>query len=227
MLEDPDYVPPEEGDCNEPFEYDSAYESDNSMSISEDDDGDSDSDPDTENKDAEVDYYSDWLAETLNPQARFSGEPVGRFGFLNQRCRNESVFPIKSTTLSDYDPEELEHIPSRACTEANAYSGFAISLEEMKGCRTAQCLVHKSAIRDPSPRIEFHEPWEASEDWFLSGLCDGIPSRDCDNPKVWPAQGGVDRPRAENVNFDVSCVSQFLGPQILNRHSTRKETNRQ
>jgi hypothetical protein len=214
MLEDPDYVPPDEDDYSDPREYDSEYESTDSMSISEEEDADSDSTPGYGNKYPEVDYYLDWLAETLNPQARYSGEPVGHFGFSNQRCRNESVFPIESTTLSDHDPEELQHIPSRTCTEANAYSGFAISLEEMRGCRTAQCLVHKSAIPDPSQRIDYLEPWEVSGDWILSGLCDGIPSRDCNYPKVWPAQGGVHKPRAENVNFDVSCLSQTAGPRF-------------
>lgn len=227
MHEDPNYVPPDEGDSNEPYEYDSEYESADSMSISGEENSDSDSDPNTENEDSEVDYYLNWLAETLIPQTRFYGQPDGHFGFLDKCRRNESVFPIKSTTLSDYDPEELEHIPSRTCTEANAYSGFAISLEEMKGCRTGQCLVHKSAIQDPSQGIEYIEPWEVSEDWFLSGLCDGMPSRDCSDPKVWPAQGGVDHVRTDNFNFDVSCLSQFPGSKILNRHPTRKEASRQ
>ncbi|KAJ5381059.1 uncharacterized protein N7496_003487 [Penicillium cataractarum] len=202
MLDDPDYVPgPEDGDYGEPGEYDSEYES----STSEEDDANigPDQDSNEETSDPEVDCYSNWLAKTLNPHARFSGEPIGKFGYSNQRCRDERVFPIQSTTLSDgHDPEELEHIPSRTCTEANAYSGFAISLEEMRGCRTAQCLIHKSAIREPSSQIEFSEPWEVSEDWLLSGLCDGMPSRDCNNPYVWPARGGVDQPRAENINFD-------------------------
>lgn len=209
MLEDPDYVPPDEGDYSEPGEYDSEYESADSMSTSGEDNADSDSNGNNENKDPEVDCYSDWLAKTLNPQARFSGEPVGNFGYSNKSCRDECVFPIRSTTLSEgYDPEELQHIPSRTCTEANAYSGFAVSLEEMIGCRTAQFLVHKGAIQEPSQSIEFFEPWEVSEDWFLSGLCDGMPSRDCNYPYVWPAQGGVDQPRADNINFDVGCLSQ-------------------
>lgn len=221
MLDDPDYVPgPEEGDYAGPGEYDSEYESSTS---GEDDDPDRDD----ETNDPEVDCYSTWLAKTLDPHARFSGEPIGKFGYSNQPCRDESVFPLQSTTLSDgYDPEELEHIPSRTCTEANAYSGFAISLEEMRGCRTAQCLIHKSEIQGSSQHIDFSEPWEVSEDWFLSGLCDGMPSRDCDDPYVWPAQGGVDHPRAENINFDVSCpssnkVQRFwfkdFGSKILNR----------
>jgi hypothetical protein len=85
---------------------------------------------------------------------------------------------------------------------------FSISLEEMIGYRTAQCLVHKSAIQDPSQYIKSYEPWEVSEDWFLSGLCDGMPSRDCNYPEVWPAQGGVEEPQADNINFGVCCLSQ-------------------
>ncbi|KAF3389074.1 hypothetical protein F1880_003721, partial [Penicillium rolfsii] len=201
MLDDPDYVPPDETDYNEPYKYDSESESADSMSISGEEDANNDSESNFENEDSEVKYYSEWLAETMYLQFKFAGEPVRHFDLFDQRRRNESVFPIQANTLSDYEPEQLEHIPSRTCTEARAYSGFAISLEEMNGCRTAQCLVHKSAIQDQSRPIEFLEPWEASEDWFLSGLCDGLPSRDCYNLKVWPAQGGVDHPRAENVNF--------------------------
>jgi hypothetical protein len=215
MHEDPDYVPPDDVDYDEPGEYDSEYESHDSMSISDEDNADRESDPNNEIEDSEVDLYSDWLAKTLDPQVKFSGEPVGHVGALNKLRSNESVFPIRPTTLSDgYDPEELEHIPGRTCTEAKAYSGFAISLEEMRGCRTAQFLIHKSVIQDPSQRVQYLEPWEVSEEWFLSGLRDGMPSRDENYPYVWPARGGLNQPRADNINFDVSCLSQFPGPRF-------------
>ncbi|KAJ5240885.1 uncharacterized protein N7469_002476 [Penicillium citrinum] len=205
ILKDPDYIPRDEGLYSEPDEYDSEYETVNAMSVSGEDEANSDSNDDDRDgdEDSEVDFYSDWLAKTLDPQGRFPGEPVGNFGYSNERCRDDRIFSIQPSILSDgHDPEELEHIPNRACTEANAYSGFAISLDEMRGCRTAQCLVHKGAVQDQSENIIPLDDWEISGNWFLSGLCDGMPSRDCSSPYVWPAQGGVNQPRAENVNFD-------------------------
>ncbi|KAJ5979984.1 hypothetical protein N7481_007282 [Penicillium waksmanii] len=214
MLEDPDYIPPEGGDYSDPGEFDSEYESVDSMSLSGEDDEDvtkSDSNGNDEKEDTKVDSYSKWLAITWNPHARFPEEPVGTFG--NFGCsinRSHDVYghSIQPHTLSGGCSPELEHFPSERGREANAYSGYAISPEEMIGCRTAQCLVHKSAIQGQQQHIKYFDPWEASEDWFLSGLCDGMPSRDCSYPEVWPAQGGVDEPRAENINFDVGYLPE-------------------
>lgn len=206
MLDDPDYVPPDEGNYSDPGEYDSDYELAESMSISGDDNKDdtnSDSNVDDEKEDTQVDPYS-WLAITWNPHARLHGEHVGKFGdfgYSINRSHDEYGFPVQPHTLLGECNSDLEEFTQEIDRGENAYSGYAISPEEMIGCRTAQCLVPKSAIQGQQQDIKYFEPWEASEDWFLSGLCDGMPSRDVDYPKVWPAQGGVFEPRADNVDY--------------------------
>lgn len=198
MVHDPDYFPLE-SDVNEPYEYDSDYESTEAMSF----DGKDEEQDDGSMHDAEL--YHDFLSRTLVAQNRLHGEPMSNFGNLNAST-NEIILPITSNGLPDgYEPEELEHIPGPTCAEANAYSGYAISLEEMRGCRTAQFLVHKSASESWQPD-GLHETWETCEDWFLSGVCDGLVSRDSGFPTVWPKRGGVRCPQTDNVNFDVSWV---------------------
>lgn len=202
--EDPDYVPPVEDDRDEPEEYHSEYESSEAMSICDEDDVECrGSDNGSERIEFDGDY-SAWLARTLHPRVGLRGEPVGSHVHLNTDCPNEKVLPIESSDfIKEHEPENLEHIPSRTCTDTTAYSGFAISLEEMRGCRTVQCLVHKSEAERSWEPNEIHEDWETSEDWFLSGLCDGR-SADDDFSEVWPAQRGVSYVDANNVNFDVS-----------------------
>ncbi|KAJ5125081.1 uncharacterized protein N7515_008906 [Penicillium bovifimosum] len=80
----------------------------------------------------------------------------------------------------------------------SGYSLDAISPEQAKGCRTAQFLVHKSTATQPWQSDALHESWEVKGDWFLSGICDGIPSRDVDIPRVWPARNGMEDIEADN-----------------------------
>ena len=199
MVNDPNYAPQEDDD-NRPYEYDSDYESTDTMSLDgEDDENDHESTNDTN-------QYHDFLSRTLIPQSRSRGEPVGNFGHSNKSYRNEIILPMNSDELPEgYDPECLERIPGATCAEANAYSGSVISLEEMRGCRTAQFLVHKGFSGESWQPDGLHAAWEISEDWFLSGVCDGMRSRDEGCPAVWPMRGGVRRLQADNVNFNVSC----------------------
>ncbi|KAJ5749162.1 uncharacterized protein N7511_010858 [Penicillium nucicola] len=81
---------------------------------------------------------------------------------------------------------------------SSAYSTNIISPEAARGCRTAQFLFHKSNSWQPD---EHHEAWEVHGEWALSGICDGVPSRDCDIPTVWPARGGVETLEADNTNY--------------------------
>lgn len=199
MASDPDYAPQDDDD-NGPYEYDSDYESTDTMGL------DGEEDENDQYSTNEIDQYHDFLSRTLIPQSRSRGEPVGNFGRSNKSYSSEIILPIISDRLPDrYDPEDLEHIPGPACAEANAYSGSVISLKEMRGCRTAQFLVHKGFSGNGWQPDGLHEAWEISGDWFLSGVCDGMRSRDEDYPAVWPVRGGVRRPQADNVNFHVSC----------------------
>lgn len=196
---DPDYVLEEDSD-EDPYEYDSDHDSTDAMSVDED-----------EGNTTTTDAYRDFLSSTLYPQNELYGEPIGNFGYSNTNTctRNETIIHIAEEEIpAEYEPEELEHIPSLTCTEANAYSGQRITLEEMRGCRTVQFLVHKICAKGGWKPDGLHEPWEKSEDWFLGGVCDGL-SRD-GYPDVWPARGGVETPATDNMNF---VVSRFIAHQ--------------
>jgi hypothetical protein len=96
----------------------------------------------------------------------------------------------------------------------------------MRGCRTAQFLVHKSASELWQPD-GLHETWETSEDWFLSGVCDGLVSRDSGSPTVWPKRGGVRCLQTDNVNFNVSWVPCLAASAPSIRRFKFVETNPQ
>ncbi|KAL2867778.1 uncharacterized protein BJX67DRAFT_352248 [Aspergillus lucknowensis] len=197
VVEDPDYTPGEDLDDDEPFEYDSDHDSADAMSLDEEQEADEG------NSMSDAGPYHDFLSRVLYPQDRFSGEPVGGFENSNTRSRIETVIPVTSDNFPDgYEPYELEHIPAPNCPRVNGYSGHVISLEEMRGCRTAQYLVHKRVAGGDWQPDGFHEDWEVSEDWFLSGVSDGIPSRDMDFPRTGFERGGVQDINADNVNYD-------------------------
>ncbi|THC96688.1 hypothetical protein EYZ11_003843 [Aspergillus tanneri] len=197
--QDADYIPREDEEDHEPYEYDSDYESaDDAMNVGEDDgwnDGDGE-------EDIESQWYRDWLLSSAVPQDLVPGEPAWTPPLHRDRP-NEVVFPLTSGQLPEgYGPEQLEHIAGPTCTGSNAYSGHAISMEAMRGCRTAQFLVHKQASEADWQPDGLDEDWELSGDWFLSGLCDGTTSRDIDYQTVYPPRGGLDQLEADNMNFE-------------------------
>lgn len=201
LVEDLDYVPQEE--IEDELEYNSEHESIDAMSI----DGEED-DHEDEIMD-EADSYHDFLARTIIPRKRLIGEPLLDPVYFNTN-RNEVILPITSDGIPEgYDTTKLEHIPGPTCEEARAYSGHAISLQEMRGCRTAQFLIHKGVPEQPWQPDSLHESWEMTEDYFLSGLADGMTSRDDTDQDVTPARGGVKIVRADTINFDVSRTSEF------------------
>ncbi|KAL4745036.1 hypothetical protein BDW72DRAFT_211818 [Aspergillus terricola var. indicus] len=194
MTNDPDFEPVEMDFSGDPYECDSEYESADAMSVSEDDE------ENEENSDRKV--YEDFLSRTITQPRHLRGEPVGAFAYSTAVSR-DALVPISSGELPEnHDPEDLEHLPGTGCGGAYAYSGAAISLAEMRGCRTAQFLVHKSRSQGGWQPDGLHEAWETTEDWFLSGVCDGMISRDFGYPTVWPARGGLETVQSDNVNFD-------------------------
>ncbi|KAJ6057124.1 uncharacterized protein N7446_008023, partial [Penicillium canescens] len=121
---------------------------------------------------------------------------------------NEESLDITDTEIQQYNDwavrtfnpncrEPEEHVGYFDAGES-AYSTNIISPEEARGCRTAQFLLHKSSVWQPD---ELHEPWEINGDWALSGICDGMPSRDWEIPTVWPARGGIEELEADNDNY--------------------------
>ncbi|KAJ0418957.1 hypothetical protein BJY00DRAFT_286899 [Aspergillus carlsbadensis] len=74
----------------------------------------------------------------------------------------------------------------------------------MRGCRTVQFLVHKSLAQNGLWQADgMHELWEDVEEWFLSGVSDGMESRDGNVQVVCPARGGVKEIwDADTINWD-------------------------
>ncbi|KAL4908049.1 hypothetical protein BDW74DRAFT_175833 [Aspergillus multicolor] len=77
--------------------------------------------------------------------------------------------------------EALDHIAGPGCkSNEGAYKGSQISIDEMRGCRTAQFLVWKEGDEMTSEGLTW-EPeaddleFEAENDYFLSGVCDDVP----------------------------------------------------
>ncbi|KAK2742855.1 hypothetical protein FQN55_007639 [Onygenales sp. PD_40] len=115
--------------------------------------------------------------------------------------RDENPFDNIEGELGGYKIDSLEHIAGPGCKAVNAYSGYNISLEEMKFCCTVQCLVYKD--QSESQKLDaLAQDWEQSGEYFLSGLCDQMPSRDDDCPEVFPTRGGVVQPWADNIIWD-------------------------
>ena len=65
-----------------------------------------------------------------------------------------------------------EHTAGPGCVLEQGYSGYRISLEEMKGCRAVQCLVKKEADWMPE---DDDEDFEVEGSYFLTGIGDGSP----------------------------------------------------
>ncbi|ORY02549.1 hypothetical protein BCR34DRAFT_437902, partial [Clohesyomyces aquaticus] len=133
--------------------------------------------------------------------------------------------------LGYVDSEEniVEHIAGPGCENKRGYPGHDISVEEMRGCQTLQCLVRKpkehSEYRfDPLPD---DEEFEKSGEFFLSGLGDHMPSRDMSSPLVTPARHGCKEPNADNtiwqrgrehdyaMPFHPSCFEVFKRVSLL------------
>lgn len=117
--------------------------------------------------------------------------------------------PLSKTLKSHYRDQVWEHIAGPGCLNLHGYNGARISNEEMLFANTLQCLIQKiDAGRegmddDVSPQKwepdPDDEPWEDEAAWFLSGVSDFMPSRDMDDPRVFPQRHGRHSINAENV----------------------------
>ncbi|KAI6773007.1 hypothetical protein HG530_003965 [Fusarium avenaceum] len=109
----------------------------------------------------------------------------------------------------DVDGGAWEHFPGPECANETAYNGNYISVEAMRGCKVLQCLVRKPKDWQPEPD---DEPFEISGTHFLSGLGDGMPSRDSSYPEVFPERHGEVNPAAENGMWDFEPLQEYAIP---------------
>ncbi|KXT02359.1 hypothetical protein AC578_185 [Pseudocercospora eumusae] len=96
---------------------------------------------------------------------------------------------------------ELEHIAGPNCTY-NAYSGHYISADEMRGCRTYQCLIRKPCDWTPA---EDDEAFEHSSQFFLSGISDDM------DPRHTRFRNQLHPPRHNSKMIDHSPDTYFFG----------------
>lgn len=113
-----------------------------------------------------------------------------------------------------------EHVSAtRDCYAHQGYHGIAISVEAMRGCNTAQCLVPKPTNdwERWEPRAD-DEPFEIEGDYFLSGLTDHMRDRDDEYPLVFPPRHNCNEPDADNYNHhnrSLSTLAMAFHPTCL------------
>jgi hypothetical protein len=119
----------------------------------------------------------------------------------------ESESPIDLNSRGPF----AEHIAGPGCKNLHGYKGHEISVEEMRGCQTSQCLVRKPRgwTYDPLPD---DEDFERNGEFFLSGLSDHMPSRDYASPVVTPERHGCREPHAENSMWDAGDAEEYAMP---------------
>jgi hypothetical protein len=122
----------------------------------------------------------------------------------------EEFFPLPTEgSLQGQFDKGYEHIAGPDCVHMDGYNGFRISLREMRGCTTLQCLVNKPPGWEPD---ETDEDFEAETSVFLSGISDHMPSRDDSAPKVRPARHGCLYPPADNCLWDEDRAADCAMP---------------
>ncbi|KAJ9618869.1 hypothetical protein H2203_008685 [Taxawa tesnikishii (nom. ined.)] len=93
--------------------------------------------------------------------------------------------------------------------------GHRISVEEMKGSRTMQCLSSKDERWIP---CSDDEDFELQGSVFLSGLCDQVPAGDIGCPDVVPGRHGCTQPNAVNNSSWMEGLPR--GPAAMPFHPT-------
>jgi hypothetical protein len=100
-------------------------------------------------------------------------------------------------------PGSWEHIAGPSCQNTGGYSAHRITVEEMRGCTTFQCLIHKHMGWKPAPDDQEIELGGA---YFLSGLSDYMPSLYMHNPAVTPVRQAVKRVNVGDAGLEVKMA---------------------
>jgi hypothetical protein len=91
-----------------------------------------------------------------------------------------------------------EHIAGPGCKHHGGYHGHRITTQEMRGCKTSQCLVKKETVWWPeSDDLDF----ERESGQFLSGISDHMPSRDLSRPRFIPQRHGLENPNVDSHDW--------------------------
>ncbi|KAF3015009.1 hypothetical protein E8E14_008347 [Neopestalotiopsis sp. 37M] len=190
---DNDYVLQSLEDLDDPYEYDSQYETESDTAT--DDDGDA-----------------------MSCSSGSSGSSETYRAFV--QCLAPAAIPSE-VMIPEHDAPEngedfQEHIAGGLGCQWNkqsilegAFNGHAISAEEMRGCSTLQCFVPKEEDWESESD---DEEYERSGKFFLSGLCDASPSRDMDWPEASPDRHGCSTLKADNTFYNMETAGEYCMP---------------
>ncbi|KAE8395631.1 hypothetical protein BDV23DRAFT_178676 [Aspergillus alliaceus] len=91
----------------------------------------------------------------------------------------------------------FEHIAGPGCRNREGYLGRNISVEEMRGCHTVQCLIMKNPDWEPrGDDLEF----ERESQFHLTGVTESMPSSGY-GLKFAPIRHGIDNIQAQSESF--------------------------
>ncbi len=198
---DPDYIPvtydgPVVSEDREPYEMTTPRESESDDSDTPQSESSQDSDRERE-LESEI-LYRDFANATLRKPA-LAPQPEEMLASL----------PLPEEWREAMDNGLVEHIAGSECEHIGGYSGHHISLSEMRGCVTVQCLVPKPIGWQGE---DDDQDFEASYNFFLSGLSDHMPSRDYDRPKAFPVRHGCSSPIADTCFWSEETANQTAMP---------------
>ena len=105
--------------------------------------------------------------------------------------------------------EAREHIAGPGCISTAGYSGYRITLEEMKGSRVVQCLAKKKESWQPE---HDDQDFELKSDYFLTGQGEGSPDSELLRD-IKPIRHGVEQTYINNS--PVSTINGVLTRWLL------------
>lgn len=137
-------------------------------------------------------------------------------------CPVRSSPPAGYEDVGDYFKAtgSWEHVSAAPdCWASEGYHGMDISVEAMRGCNTAQCLVPKSTEDWDlfGPRAD-DEPFEIDGDYFLSGLTDHMRDKEDELLLVFPPRHGCSEPDVGNYlqpGWSLSSLAMAFHPTCL------------
>ena len=128
-------------------------------------------------------------------------------GFLNT-CDESTGCTLLERGLTFGGIAAKEHVAGPGCRCTSAYSGWRVSVEEMRGCRAIQALVPKEQVEDWQPESD-DEDFERESDFCLSGVGDGSPDT-APLENVGRIRHGLDNVWVTNICDDYDDVGNFF-----------------
>lgn len=195
---DPTYKPPSESsdDNRDSLEYNSDASDDESITASASDNDGSDA----------GDESDEWTFRVSGPDPPTHDVVV----LPLSEAMGDSIFVGGDINRDIVSGQFYEHIAGPGCLSTEGFSGHRISIQEMRGCNAAQCLIKKG--RSWRPEADDSE-FERDTRSLLTGLDQGVPSMSRDL-RFWPARHGETDACADMSAFSIDVGSPLFFFQI-------------